>query len=72
MTSQAEEKHIVSQDLEVYLTRKEVTDGYDIVARFGRVFRELHVSTALSRDEMKQSLTTVLQQALSADVLQRK
>lgn len=60
----------MSQDLEVYLTRKEVAGGYVVVARFGRAFRELRVSTALDRPAMKTALRNVLQ-SLRATVLQR-
>jgi len=57
---QAEEKHTVSQDVELYLTRAVVEDGFNIVARFSRVYTELHVSTSLSRAAMKDAIVAAI------------
>lgn len=57
---QAEERRAVSQDLELYLTNLKVEDGYNLVARAGMLVQEVHVSTKLSRDDMKKAIQTAL------------
>ncbi len=52
------------QDVELYLTRKEVNDGFNVVARIGKQLRELHISTDLSRDEMKATLRRVIKRVM--------
>ena len=52
------------QDIELYLTRKEVNDGFNVVARIGKQLRELHISTDLSRDEMKATLRRVIKRVV--------
>jgi hypothetical protein len=41
-----------------------VNDGYDVVARIGKQLRELHVSTDLSRDDMKATLRRVIKRVV--------
>jgi len=57
---QAEEKRAVSQDLEVWISKAVVADGFALVARSGRLAQEIHVTTSLPRDAMKQAVTRVL------------
>ena len=49
----AQEQRVVSQDLELWLTNDPVADGYNLVARAGRAVQEVHVVTALQRDDIK-------------------
>lgn len=56
----AEVPRAVSQDLEVWLSREEISQGYTIVSRAGRSLQEVHVTTAMSRDEMKTRLADIL------------
>eukprot|EP00879_Flechtneria_rotunda_P022133 GHRR01023354.1.p2 GENE.GHRR01023354.1~~GHRR01023354.1.p2 ORF type:complete len:167 (+),score=48.25 GHRR01023354.1:875-1375(+) len=57
---QAEEPHIVAQDVELYLTKQSTDNGFTLVARMGKMLQELLVDTALSKDDMKKALTRVL------------
>ncbi|GAB4814294.1 hypothetical protein N2152v2_001340 [Parachlorella kessleri] len=50
----------VSQDLELWLTKEEVPGGFNLVARAGRVVQEIHVSTQLDKEAMKQTVQRVL------------
>ncbi len=50
---QAREQRVVSQDLELWLTNDKVADGYNLVARAGRQVQEVHVKTAMARDDIK-------------------
>ena len=50
------ERHIVSQQMEVYLATENVDDGYKIVIRKGRRIQEALVATTLSREAMKEAL----------------
>ncbi len=40
----------------MYLTREEVADGYNVVARLGNTVQELLVTTTMSREQMKEVL----------------
>ena len=53
------ERHVVSQRMEIYLKTEKVDDGFNIIIREGRSIQEAHVSTTLSRDEMKKVLSEV-------------
>mmetsp|Transcript_26670 Transcript_26670/g.85595 ORF Transcript_26670/g.85595 Transcript_26670/m.85595 type:complete len:125 (+) Transcript_26670:809-1183(+) len=53
---QAVEKNVVSQDLQLWITSEPVDDGYNLLARSGRIVQELRVVTTLSRDEMKKAV----------------
>lgn len=55
-----EERRTVSQDLELWMTRETVSDGFNLVARAGRVVQEIHVKTSVSSDEMKRVVQQVL------------
>jgi hypothetical protein len=55
------------QDIELYLTKKEVRDGFDLVARIGNQIQELHVATTLSRDEMKAAVRRVIKRVVQLD-----
>jgi len=57
---QAEVQNIVSQDLQIFMTKEQVADGFNLVARLGTRVQELRVSTDLGRDSMKAVLTNVL------------
>lgn len=50
------ERHVVSQQMEVYLTTETIDDGFNVVIRDGGTVQEAHVSTSLSREEMKAAL----------------
>lgn len=58
---QVEEKRAVSQDLELWISREAVEDGYNLVARAERIVQELHVTTKLSSADMKSVVQRVLQ-----------
>ena len=57
---QVEEKRAVSQDLELWISREVVADGYTLVARSGRLVQEIHVTTAMGPDEIRGAVTRVL------------
>eukprot|EP00884_Botryococcus_braunii_P011796 jgi/Botrbrau1/20617/Bobra.113_1s0043.1 len=59
---QVEEKSVVSQDLELWISREEVEGGYALVARAGRLVQEIRVSSDLSRDEMKKVVQQIVTQ----------
>ena len=61
---QVEEKRAVSQDLELWISRDAVEDGYNLVARSERIVQELHVSTLLHSAEMRAIVQRVLQRLL--------
>ena len=50
------ERHIVSQQIEVYLATENVADGFKIVIRKGMNVQEARVATMLSREAMKEAL----------------
>ena len=58
---QAQESRVVSQDLELWLTNKKVEDGYNLIARAGRMCQEVHVITepSVSAEDMKQIVKRV-------------
>ena len=57
---QVEEKRAVSQDLELWISREVVADGYTLVARAGRLVQEIHVTTGMGPDEIRGAVTRVL------------
>lgn len=59
---QVEEKRAVSQDLELWISRDVVADGYTLVARAGRLVQEIHVTTAMGPEEIRGAVTRVLSQ----------
>ena len=52
---QVEEKRAVSQDLELWISKEVVKDGYNLVVRTGRLVQEIHVTTDLPSVGMKES-----------------
>lgn len=50
----------MSQDLELWISRFSVEDGYNLVARAERTVQELHVTTQLPPEEMRNIVQTVL------------
>jgi len=56
----AEEKRTVSQDLELWISREAVADGFNLVARAGRVLQEIRVATGMSAGEMRSAVQRVL------------
>ena len=48
------------QDLELWLSKEVVEDGFNLVARAGKLVQEVHVVTKLSSDEMKDAIQRVL------------
>jgi hypothetical protein len=55
-----EEKRTVSQDLELWLTKDTIVDGYNLVARAGKMVQEIHVVSSMDRREMKDAVQRVL------------
>ena len=55
-----EEKRAVSQDLELWMSKEVVEDGYNVVVRAGRLVQEIHVVTALDAEDMKAAVQRVL------------
>lgn len=58
--SQAEERRVVSQDLELWMTNQKVEDGYRLVARAGKRVQEVRVSARIDKEEMKRAIQRVL------------
>jgi len=56
----AEEKRTVSQDLELWISRDAVADGFNLVARTGKAVLEIHVVTDMSAEEMRSAVQDVL------------
>lgn len=52
------------QDLELWLSKEEVEDGFNLVAWYGRTLQEIHVRTELRRVEMKDTLRSVLKRTM--------
>ena len=59
---QVEEKRAVSQDLEVWMSREVVADGFILVARAGRFVQEVHVTTTLEAGEVRAMVARVLKE----------
>lgn len=49
-----------AQDLELWISKEVVEDGYNLVARAGRTVQEVHVTTELPLDQMKAAVQRVL------------
>jgi predicted RNA-binding protein with RPS1 domain len=56
----AEEQRTVSQDLELWISKEAVADGFSLVARAGRVVQEINVVTEMSAAEMRAAVSRVL------------
>lgn len=52
------------QDLEIWLSKEEVANGYTLVSRSGKSLQEVHVTTAMSRNDMKTLLSDVLRRTM--------
>lgn len=52
----------MSQDLELWISKEVVKDGYNLVVRTGRLVQEIHVTTDLPSEGMKESVQRVLRQ----------
>ncbi|KAJ9508271.1 hypothetical protein QJQ45_011787 [Haematococcus lacustris] len=63
ITRQAQDTHRISQELQVFMTRTEMSDGFVVVARLGPVLQELQLTTSLSRDDVKQILQGIFKDA---------
>lgn len=48
------------QDLELWITKETVADGYNLAVRAGRVVQEVIVSTQMSPEEMRATVQRVL------------
>ena len=55
-----EERRTVSQDLELWMSKEQLPDGYNLIARAGRVVQEIHVRTSMDASAMKQTVQRVL------------
>lgn len=55
-----EEKRTVSQDLELWITKAETNEGYNLAVRAGRLVQEVKVATDMSADEMRNTVQRVL------------
>ena len=51
----------VLQDLELWISKEVLEDGYNLVTRAGRTVQELKATTNLPLDEMKAAIQRVLQ-----------
>jgi predicted RNA-binding protein with RPS1 domain len=60
MGRQVVEKRVVSQDLELWLSKEELKDGFLLVTRAGRTVQELQVTTTLTAAEMREAVSRVL------------
>lgn len=49
------------QDLELWISKEVLDDGYNLVTRAGRTVQELKVTTKLPLEEMKSAIQRVLQ-----------
>ena len=55
-----EERRTVSQDLELWMSKEQLPDGFNLVARAGRVVQEIHVRTSMDAQSMKGAVQRVL------------
>ena len=60
---QAREQRVVSQDLELWMTNDKVEDGFNLVARAGRLVQEVHLRTGLSREAVRALVLKVTAEA---------
>lgn len=52
------------KDLELWLSKEEIANGYTIVSRAGKSLQEVHVTTTMSRNDMKTLLADVLRRTM--------
>lgn len=55
-----EEQRTVSQDLELWISKEALANGFSLVARAGRVVQEINVVTEMSASEMRSAVQRVL------------
>jgi hypothetical protein len=55
-----EEKRTVSQDLELWITKEQLDDGFNLAVRAGRRVQEVHVVTKMSPADMRAAVQRVL------------
>ncbi|KAL4858818.1 30S ribosomal protein S1 [Chlorella vulgaris] len=55
-----EERRTVSQDLELWITKETVADGYNLAVRAGKVVQEVIVGTDMGLDDMRSTVQRVL------------
>ena len=55
-----EERRTVSQDLELWMSKEAVSDGFNLIARAGRVVQEIHVQTDMNAEAMRSAVQQVL------------
>jgi len=55
-----EEQRTVSQDLELWISKEALANGFSLVARAGRVVQEINVVTEMSAGEMRSAVQRVL------------
>lgn len=55
-----EEKRTVSQDLELWITKEQLDDGFNLAVRAGRRVQEVHVVTKMSPSDMRATVQRVL------------
>ena len=50
----------MSQDLEIWISKEKVEDGYALLARSGRLVQEIRVKTSLSVEDIKETTQRLL------------
>lgn len=61
---QVSEQRTVAQDLEIYVSTKEVPGGFILVARAGRVVQEISIVTTLPPQELKAAMQRALKRLM--------
>ena len=61
---QVEEKGTVSQDLELYISKDHVTDGFNLIARCEGRLQEIHLTTQKEVSEIKSLVQMVLRRLI--------
>ena len=51
---------LAPQDLELWITKEIVDDGYNLAVRAGRMVQEVHVATAMTPEQMRATVQRVL------------
>jgi len=64
MGRQVQEQRTVAQDLEIYISKRPVQDGYMLVARAGRVVQEVNVVTKLDVAATKKRMQNALKRLM--------
>ena len=57
---QVEEKRAVSQDLELWISKERLPDGFVLVVRAGKLLQEINLITDLSVEDVKSVAQRVL------------